>query len=155
MRGTKRAKARELPARRKKAREFLMQMLFQMEIQGDFSEYSRDLFLERYLEDPSQLEYIKRAHQSVRDGLALIDEFIEESSDNWKASRMAKVDLTILRLAVAEIFLLEDIPDSVSANEAVEMARAFGGEDSPKFVNGVIGRLIRVKEAGARPGADG
>jgi N utilization substance protein B len=97
------------------------------------------------MEGASQLEYIKRAHQNVRDGLAILDEFIEDSSDNWKASRMAKVDLSILRLAAAEILFMEDIPDSVSANEAVDLARIYGGDDSPKFVNGILGRLIRDK----------
>jgi N utilization substance protein B len=59
---------------------------------------------------------------------------------------MSKVDLSILRLAAAEIFHMEDIPDSVSANEAVELAKIYGGDDSPKFVNGILGKIIRGKE---------
>jgi N utilization substance protein B len=59
---------------------------------------------------------------------------------------MARVDISILRVAAAEIFYMEDIPDSVSANEAVELAKTFGGDESPKFVNGIIGKLIRIKE---------
>jgi N utilization substance protein B len=75
-----------------------------------------------------------------------LDLKIETGSDNWKVSRMARVDLSILRVAATEIFYMEDIPDSVSANEAVELAKTFGGDESPKFVNGIIGKLIRGKE---------
>jgi N utilization substance protein B len=128
-----------------------MQMLFQMEIQQDFSDNSRDAFLGKHLKDESQLAYINAVHTVVRKELGRIDYKIEISSENWKSSRMAKVDLTILRLAAAEIFYMEDIPDSVAANEAVELAKAFGGDDSRKFVNGVIGRLIRGKHGLAPP----
>ncbi|MDR3295543.1 MAG: transcription antitermination factor NusB [Clostridiales Family XIII bacterium] len=130
-------------SKRSKAREALMQMLFQMELQGDFSEGEKDAFIDRYFQDESQIPYVTEAYTHVRDRLSEIDREIEISSDNWKTSRMATADLTILRLAAAEIFYMEDIPDSVSANEAVELAKLYGGEESPKFINGILGRLIR------------
>jgi N utilization substance protein B len=58
---------------------------------------------------------------------------------------MAKVDISILRVAAAEIFHMDDIPDSVSANEAVELAKIYGGDESPNFINGILGKLIRGK----------
>jgi N utilization substance protein B len=136
MHGNKRAKAREL----------LMQMLFQMDCLNDFSESARDQFISDFFEDNAQLSYIHRAHALVRDNKDALDLKIETGSDNWKISRMARVDLSILRVAATEIFYMEDIPDSVSANEAVELAKSFGGDESPKFVNGIIGKLIRGKE---------
>ena len=75
---------------------------------------------------------------------AAIDERLEGASENWALSRMPIVDRSILRLAVYEMFQREDVPVSVSINEAVELAKAFGGEDdSPRFVNGVLGRIAR------------
>ena len=129
-------------SKRSKAREITLQMLFQMELQGDFSAEARDLFLERYLEDDSQIGFIYLVYQTVKDNLIIIDDLIDKCSDHWKASRMAKVDLTILRLAAAEIMFFEDVPLSVSANEAVDLAKLYGGEESSKFINGVIGKLI-------------
>jgi N utilization substance protein B len=136
MRGNKRTKAREL----------LMQMLFQMEFQKDFSEAARDRFIEHYFEDRAQLSYVYRVHALIQSDRDALDLRIEAGSENWKVSRMARVDLSILRIAAAEIFHMDDIPDSVSANEAVELAKTYGGEESSRFVNGILGRLIRGKE---------
>lgn len=134
-RGNKRAKARAL----------LMQMLFQMEFQKDFSEGARDRFIKDFFEDRAQLSYVYRAHALVRDNKDALDLKIETGSENWKVSRIAKVDLSILRVAAAEIFYMDDIPDSVSANEAVELAKLYGGEESSRFINGILGKLIRGK----------
>ena len=135
MRGNKRAKAREL----------LMRMLFQMEFQKDFSEDARDRFIEEFFEDKTRLSYVYRAHALVRDNKDALDARIEAGSENWRISRMAKTDLCILRVAATEIFYMDDIPDSVSANEAVELAKLYGEEDSSRFVNGILGKLIRDK----------
>lgn len=86
-----------------------------------------------------------QAHQSA------IDEVIAEASENWALSRMPIVDRSILRLAVFEMEHCDDVPASVTINEAVELAKGFGGEDdSPRFVNGVLGRIARqMEERGA------
>ncbi len=70
-----------------------------------------------------------------------IDEWIEDTAENWTLDRMPIVDRNIIRLAAYEIAFCEDIPTSVAINEAVELAKAFGGDESPKFVNGVLGRI--------------
>jgi N utilization substance protein B len=132
--------------KRAKARELLMQMMFQMDCLGDFSESARDRFIEEFFEDRAQLAYVCRVHAFVSGNKDALDLRIETDSDNWKVSRMAKVDISILRVAAAEIFYMDDIPDSVSANEAVELAKAYGGDDSPKFINGILGKLIRGKD---------
>ena len=79
------------------------------------------------------------------------DRLIESNLRGWKLSRLPKVTLAILRLAVAEIMCLEEIPDSVSVNEAVELAKKYGGEEAPKFVNGLLGTVVRAKAAGSAP----
>ena len=73
------------------------------------------------------------------------DRRIEENLRGWKLSRLPKVTLAILRLALAEILFCDDIPDSVSVNEAVELAKKYGGEEAPKFVNGLLGTVVRSK----------
>ena len=72
-----------------------------------------------------------------------IDEMLNKAAEGWKVSRMGKVELTIMRLAAYEIRFDEDVPASVAINEAVEMAKIFGGDDSPAFINGVLGKLVQ------------
>jgi len=74
-----------------------------------------------------------------------IDKKIAECSKHWKPGRMAKVALAILRIAVCEIYYFDEIPASVSINEAVELAKIYGGDDDPGFVNGVLGAVYKKK----------
>ena len=76
-----------------------------------------------------------------------IDGILNENAKGWKTARMNKVDLTILRLAVYEINWDEEIPVGVAINEAVELAKKFSGDDSPAFVNGVLGRIAQEQKA--------
>lgn len=71
------------------------------------------------------------------------DELINKYAKGWQTRRMAKTDLSIIRLAVYEIRHDEDVPDKVAINEAVELAKSFGGNDSPAFVNGILGKIVR------------
>lgn len=137
--------------KRREAREHFMQLLFQMDVKRDFSKAVMDQFLEQYVEDRSQQAYFEHMQEVVEQRLPEIDRRLEEAADNWKISRFAKVDLAVLRLSVAEIFYFDEIPAPVAANEAVELAKKFGGEDSGKFVNGILGKVTRGKEDGERP----
>ncbi len=133
--------------RRTEARELFMQLLFQMEVQNDYSQEIKERFVQEYMKDSNQLEYFNRIFEAVAGNLPVIDDKLESCSENWKISRMAKVDLAILRLSAAEILYLEDVPDSASINEAVDMAKKFGGDDSGKFINGILGKVVRSKDA--------
>ena len=75
-----------------------------------------------------------------------IDGILNENAKGWKTTRMNKVDLTILRLAVFEIRWDEEIPVGVAINEAVELAKKFSGEESPAFVNGVLGKIAQPEK---------
>lgn len=115
-------------------------MLYQREITGDGvlriladSSYSD--------EDGEPSEYSRRLASETEAHLSEIDAEIEGTSENWALIRMPFVDRNILRLAVYEIMFEPDVPDSVVINEAIEMAKLYGGEDSSKFVNGVLGRI--------------
>lgn len=80
-----------------------------------------------------------------------LDALIQEHCQNWKLGRIAKVELTILRLALFEILRVEDIPLRVALNEAVELAKEFGDENSPSFVNGILDAVARAVDQGRFP----
>lgn len=83
--------------------------------------------------------------QAVEAHRAAIDKYLAETSENWSLGRMPVVDRCILRLAACEVLFVDDVPTSVAINEAVELAKDFGGEDdSPRFVNGVLGRIATL-----------
>ena len=138
---------------RREAREKCMQLLFQMETQQDFSPESKDLFLAQYkavgegdTDDKNpDTKYFEKLYDAISQHLTDIDKAIEGASANWKISRFGKVDLAIIRMAVAEILYFDNVPDSVSINEAVEIAKTFGGEESGRFVNGVLGKIAGEK----------
>lgn len=72
-----------------------------------------------------------------------LDEKINSVAQGWKTKRMSRVDLTIIRLALYEILFDEQVPEKVAINEAVELAKKYGGDESPSFINGVLARLVR------------
>lgn len=128
---------------RSKIRENVFKMLFRVEFheQDDMKE-QLDMFsdeLENLSED--DYSYINKKCNDLVDRIEDIDAKINEKSTGWKTSRMGKVDLTILRLAVYEITYEEDIPVKVSINEAVELAKKYGTDDSSSFVNGVLAKF--------------
>lgn len=79
------------------------------------------------------------------DNIENIDDIIKKNLKSWTMDRIAKVDLTILRMAIYELLYIEDIPNSVTINEAVELGKLFGTDDSGSFINGVLGRIVREK----------
>lgn len=129
--------------RRTEARALFMQLLYQMDAQNDYSKEAKDRFEEEYMEGSDQKQYFDRLYQLILEHLPQIDQVLEESAVNWKLSRIAKVDLAVLRLSVAEVLYMDDIPVSASINEAVDLAKKFSGEDSGKFVNGILGKVAR------------
>jgi N utilization substance protein B len=88
-----------------------------------------------------EAEYLTNRFQAVLSKLDEIDEILSETASGWALSRMGKVELTILRLAVFEMKFDEGIPIKVAINEAVELAKTFGGDDTPGFVNGILAKL--------------
>lgn len=130
---------------RAEARELFMKLLFQMEAQNDYSEAIKNKFFTENNSCESQKEYLDRLFSAVTENLIEIDRILDSCSDNWKIQRMGKVDLSILRLCVAEMFCLEDVPDAAAINEAVSLAKKYGAEESGKFINGILGRVIKIK----------
>ncbi len=122
-------------------REKTMQLIYQMDITGDFN--VSDLSV---VEESANVVDKKQAAatlEAVQEHHEEIDKKIEDNLDNWKFERIAKAELAILRTAVAEMLYVESIPVSVSINEAVELAKKYGDERSYKFVNSVLGKVAK------------
>lgn len=125
---------------RTRARRQALQILYQRDITGE--SIGRILGLKSYsLEDGEPDEYCRELVAGVERYLESIDETIGEVSENWVVSRMPLVDRNILRIATYEILFDAQVPPSVAINEAVELAKVYGGDDSSKFVNGVLGKI--------------
>lgn len=133
---------------RNEARELTMQLLFQMEAQNEYNVEIKEKFLQDKGDLRIQKHYIDQVLETIFEHKDEIDHTLEESSVNWKINRMSKVDLAISRLALAELLYMEDIPTSVSINEAVILAKKFGTEESSKFINGILGKVAqKIAEA--------
>lgn len=135
---------------RTRARRQALQILYQREI----TEQSVETILATRaysVEDGEPSEYARGLALGTERNGATIDAEIESTSQHWTLMRMPFVDRNILRLAVYEILFEPEVPDSVAINEAVEMAKAYGTDDSPKFVNGVLGRIAEVHGGTAAP----
>lgn len=128
---------------RREIRENVFMMLFRVEFH-DQDEMDEQISL---FEDElaslreKDMIYIKDKCKSIFEKIDEIDSAVNEVSSGWKTSRMSKVDLSIIRLAVYEIKYEEEIPFKVSINEAVELAKKYGTDDSPSFVNGILAKF--------------
>ena len=141
---------------RRIARENAIQFLYSIDInQGETAEtlmrtFFNSINLSDEDEDITEIrgrdrEFAEELISGTLEKLDEIDKKIEENSIGWKRERIAKVDLAILRLAMYEILYRDDIPDSVTANEAIELAKKFSTDESSSFINGILGKAIREK----------
>lgn len=128
---------------RRALREQVFLMLFRVEFHTAEELNEQIELYKEQLEECSEKdsEYIVTKFMSIVEKLEAIDAAIGEVSKGWKVSRMAKVDLALIRLAVYEMKYEEDMPVGVAINEAVELAKQYGTDDSPSFVNGVLAKL--------------
>ncbi len=131
---------------RKEARENCFKLLFEYEVQKLSAGEALDLFYELTEDVAGQKEYIDRTVTTAISHIEEIDSVIEKYSKGWKVSRLAKVTLAVLRVAVCELLYIEDIADSIAINEAVEIAKIYGDDKSPRFVNGVLSSVFKGKE---------
>lgn len=129
---------------RTRARRQALQILYQRDITGESA--GRILEAKTYsVEDGEPDEYSRQLVMGVEQHLTDLDRRIGGVSENWAVSRMPLVDRNILRIASYEILYDAEVPPSVAINEAVELAKIYGGEDSSKFVNGVLGRIAQSR----------
>ncbi len=135
--------------KRSELRENIFKLLFRVEfnekeeMKEQVDLYFDDIPLEgeKTISEKDQM-YIENKYQAIVEKLQDIDKEIEEVSNGWQLSRMGKVELTIIRLALYEIRYDEDVPTGVAINEAVELAKKFGGDDAPSFINGILAKMV-------------
>ncbi|MBE6065353.1 transcription antitermination factor NusB [Clostridium cochlearium] len=150
--------------KRKKSREMTMQLLFEMiikkenymEIINTLREASEDeedingilgekkeIDKERIDLDEVDLEYLIHTLKGVQENIEVLDEHIEKYLKNWTLNRLAKVDLAILRLCSYEILFSNEVPNNVAINEAVELAKKYGDDKSPAFINAILDKIAK------------
>ena len=128
---------------RRRAREVVLQMLYQLEASGQEPLRVVESYRSSFGEGPFPDDFARDTFLEVADKVLALDETIVSASDNWRLVRMSLVDRNILRLGVFELRFRPDTPPRVAINEAVELAKRFGTEDSAAFVNGVLDRIAR------------
>jgi N utilization substance protein B len=129
--------------RRSRAREVVLQILYQLDLNPDRDLQADDLFLRSRLRDNEELVGFARSLlQGVLRNREELDQMLAACAENWSVDRMAVTDRNVLRLGAYEI-LYTDVPRSAAINEAVELARRFGSRQSAQFVNGILDRFLK------------
>lgn len=132
---------------RHEQREQVFKLLFQVEFhEGEDMPRQMRLFLEGNEEIPSQkvADYVEDRCQAIQAKIPEIDKLINENTEKWDTTRMGKVELTVLRLAVYEMLYDDEIPVNVAINEAVEIAKQYGQENSGGFVNAILAKFLKL-----------
>ena len=137
---------------RTRARECALQALYQLDTSGGDARDAVRGVLAHFEEADTETErFADELVRGVQSEKLQIDELIQRSSTHWKLDRMARVDRNILRLAVYEILRRADVPLRVTLNEAIELGKKFGSEESSAFVNGVLDRIAHMDLPNATP----
>ena len=125
---------------RREEREHIFKLLFLTEFYKEEELEQQEMMYYEGISDAKQedLTYIRKKYEKIKENLEQIDGQINEAAKGWRTDRMGKVELTLLRLAVYD----DDIPQGVAINEAVELAKIFGGDTSSAFINGVLAKLV-------------
>ena len=130
--------------RRTKARELTMQALCQLDVQGNEGEAMLRMFFNQNTDDPMVLQLAEQWTHGAWEKVRACDDLIADAAARWKLSRLSHVDRAILRLAVYQLrFCSEEIPCKVVINEAIEIAKKYSTEQSPRFVNGVLDAVLK------------
>jgi N utilization substance protein B len=128
------------------ARELAFKILFQTDVgRNPWQEVLPRTIAEDNLPEQTRI-FLEQLVKGTVQNLKLIDSEITRYAQDWKLERMANTDRNILRMAIYEIKFLDEIPPGVTINEAVELAKLYGDEESGKFVNGILGNMVRTIE---------
>jgi transcription antitermination protein NusB len=130
-------------AARTKARKRAVDVLYESDVRG--TDPVTTLADRLAQADPPVPDYTVELVEGVTGHLGMLDEVLGEHSEGWTVERMPPVDRAVLRLALYELLVREDIPDAVVIDEAVELAKTLSTDESPRFVNGVLGRVLRER----------
>lgn len=129
--------------KRTRAREWAIKLLYQADITKEDPGVSLEEFWLEFNESDDVKDFAGSLALGVHKNLKEIDKIIKECALNWRLERMSVIDRNVLRLAAYELLFLEDIPPKVSINEAIDLAKKYGGNESGKFVNGILDKIYR------------
>lgn len=156
-------------AKKVTSREYMMKLIYQSDINKESMEGKLDTFLNnnfeyisnryeelrlQYSDNPNlelknleidnvvDKEYMNKMCVALKENSEKINELISKYAKNWSIERMPKVDLAVLKVAICEILFVEDIPNKVSINEAIEIAKIYCDDKTPKFINGILGSVV-------------
>lgn len=131
---------------RMRARSWVLQVLYEWEGRQDGRQLSDvvESVLARRRVDAERVPRVREHLEAVSDQLERIDGVLKDAMHNWRLDRLSRVDRCILRLAVAELLVLRDVPPKVVLQEAIRLAGQYGGQESPRFVNGVLDAVFRT-----------
>lgn len=135
---------------RRKAREYALQMLFQLDFTGsDLTDKAWKEFFAGTDEDDETTEFAYSLVTGTRKHIASLDKIITKAAENWSINRMAVVDRNILRAAAYELFYRDDIPHAVTINEAIDISKKYSAGDSSSFINGILDKIYKLKAEGS------
>jgi len=127
--------------KRRRSREFALQVLYQLEITKQDALRTIAQFQEHFSEGVERDDFVERLVLGVSEHRKEIDRLIEQYSENWRLDRMNTIDRNILRMAVFELLYCEDIPPKVTLNEAIDLGKRYGTDESGSFINGILDRI--------------
>lgn len=133
---------------RRLARETALQVLYQIDMNGEAHDIPKIIenWAAEFAVSEKSLEFTRRLVEGTLEKKKEIDEKISSTAHEWALDRMNAVDRNIMRLAIYEMMYCPDTPQRVSVNEAIEIAKRFGGEDSAKFINGILDKFMDASE---------
>jgi transcription antitermination protein NusB len=138
-------------ARRSRAREVALQLLFQRDHNSCVARPDVERFIRARLREPILEAFCLSLFDGVLAHQTEIDQRLADAAENWRLPRMAAVDRNVLRLGAYELLYVPDTPPNVALDEAIELARRYGAGDSPSFVNGVLDKLRQSSVSPASP----
>jgi N utilization substance protein B len=127
--------------KRRKSREFALQVLYQLNITKQDAVKTLAQFQDHFSGNEARDDFMERLVLGVSEHCQEIDRLIEKYSENWRLDRMNIIDRAILRMATFELLFCEEIPPKATLNEAIELGKRFGSEDSGSFINGILDRI--------------
>jgi N utilization substance protein B len=133
---------------RRRAREHALEALFYMDVRRDFSRQALDRYIQCFSPGERAAEFFRHLTEGVMGRRETLDGTIEQFSENWRVRRMAHVDRNILRIAIFEILYCPDIPPKVSINEAIDIGKKYGTDESGGFINGILDGAFLAAERG-------
>lgn len=127
-----------------KMREYAFMLVYELEIQKEFSEENIELFIENHsIDDKNARKYIRKIVRGIKENEADIENIIKSKlKPEWSMDRISKINVALLKVAVYEM-IYDEVPYKVAINEVIELAKAYGDDNSSSFINGVLGNVVK------------